>query len=401
MNDRSLLRDRDFALLATSIGVSALGDWLAALALMLHIQSSTDSGLAVATLLIALWAPSVVLAGHVGVLVDRVETTRLMAIVAAAQTVVAATLGFVDGTAWILVLSALLGVGFAITQSTEFALVPAIAGSRAKEANGHVETFRYVGFTVGPFLGGVLAATGGTEVAMLVNAATFAFVGIVALTLRTRRPAAAPAASEQPRARDGILQLFADRTLAVAMTVAFVSLLFMSSSIPADVFFAREVLGKGEIAFSVVYTAWTVGMILGALVLARRVPTASLVTAAFAAVVLQGLGKALPPLWLVYPFMLACYFAGGIGHGLKNVMFRTLIHERVPAERHGRAFAAYNGLRNAAELAALAAGGILVATVGARWTLLIAGGVSALAGVAGLALRPRAEARPESAVLAD
>ena len=91
-------------------------------------------------------------------------------------------------------------------------------------------------------------------------------------------------------------------------------------------FFAREVLGKGEIAFSVVYTAWTVGMILGALVLARRVPATALLTAAFAAVVVQGLGKALPPLWLVYPFMLACYFAGGIAHGLKNVMFRTLIH---------------------------------------------------------------------------
>src|ERR1044071_7950263 len=139
-------------------------------------------------------------------------------------------------------LSALLGVGFAITRSTEFALVPAIAGARTKEANGHVETFRYVGFTAGPFLGGVLAATGGTEVAMLVNAATFAVVGIVALTLRTRRRPAAPAESEQLRARDGILQLFADRTLAVAMTVAFVSLLFMSSSIPADVFFTREVL---------------------------------------------------------------------------------------------------------------------------------------------------------------
>jgi hypothetical protein len=27
-----------------------------------------------------------------------------------------------------------------------------------------------------------------------------------------------------------------------------------------------------------------------------------------------------------------------------------LIHERVPADRHGRAFAAYNGLRNSAEL---------------------------------------------------
>jgi hypothetical protein len=96
--------------------------------------------------------------------------------------------------------------------------------------------------------------------------------------------------------------------------------------------------------------------------------------------------------------MLVCYFAGGLGHGLKNVAFRTLIHERVPAAGHGRAFAAYNGIRNGAELAALAAGGLLVATVGARGTLVIAGGVAALAGVAGLLLLPKVAPRPEAAV---
>ena len=83
--------------------------------------------------------------------------------------------------------------------------------------------------------------------------------------------------------------------------------------------------------------------------------------------------------------MVVCYVVGGAGHGVKNVAFRSLIHERVPADRHGRAFAAYNGLRNSAELIALAAGGAFVAAVGARGTLLIAGGVSAAAGLAGLA----------------
>jgi hypothetical protein len=74
-------------------------------------------------------------------------------------------------------------------------------------------------------------------------------------------------------------------------------------------------------------------------------------------------------------------------------MFRTLIHERVPARLHGRAFAAYNGIRNAAELGALALGGVLVAALGARWTLLLAGGVAALAGLVGLAALPRLSAR--------
>jgi hypothetical protein len=65
-------------------------------------------------------------------------------------------------------------------------------------------------------------------------------------------------------------------------------------------------------------------------------------------------------------------------------MFRSLIHVRVPDHLHGRAFAAYNGIRNTAELGAFAAGGLLVATIGARGTLAYAGGLSALAGIIGI-----------------
>jgi predicted MFS family arabinose efflux permease len=173
------------------------------------------------------------------------------------------------------------------------------------------------------------------------------------------------------------------------MTVAFVSLLFMSASIPADVFFVKDVLGMGDGAFGLVYAGWTIGMILGALLISKRVPVTALAAVGFVAVAVQGSGKALTTLWLVFGFMLVCYFVGGVGHGVKNVMFRTLIHERVPARLHGRAFAAYNGIRNAAELGALALGGVLVAALGARWTLLLAGGVSAVAGLVGLMALPR------------
>jgi hypothetical protein len=70
-----------------------------------------------------------------------------------------------------------------------------------------------------------------------------------------------------------------------------------------------------------------------------------------------------------------------VAHGTKNVLIRTLIHERVPSSLHGRAFAAYNGLRNAAELVALVAGGVLVSTLGARWTMLLAGAIPMVAGL--------------------
>ena len=75
-----------------------------------------------------------------------------------------------------------------------------------------------------------------------------------------------------------------------------------------------------------------------------------------------------------------------VRHGLKNVASRTLIHTRIAPERHGRAFAAWNGVRNAAELGALAVGGAVVGALGPRPTLWLAGGLSALAGLTGLAV---------------
>ena len=106
-------------------------------------------------------------------------------------------------------------------------------------------------------------------------------------------------------------------------------------------------------------------MALGALVLARWFRT-SLAGAALAAIVVQSVGLALPTLWLVLAFALVSFMVGGLAHGLKNVLIRTLIHERVPERLHGRAYAAYNGLRNGAELFAMACGGLLVVAIGAR-----------------------------------
>jgi Na+/melibiose symporter-like transporter len=381
----SLLRNRDFRLVAGSVGLSALGDWVAIVALGLHVKEATDSGFAVAALWVCLFGPSVAVAGHVGLLVDRIEATRLLAAVSAVGAIAATAVALSEAVAPVLVLTALLGVVFATTQPAEFALVPLLAGERIQEANGQIETARYLGFGIGPLLGGLLFAAGGLELAMLVDAATFAAVAIAALTLRVRRrPAAIGEAERTPRARDGIAFLFGDRTLALVMVVAFGSLLFMSAVWVAELFFVEDVLGRGDVAYGTMLSIWTLGMALGAMLLSRRVAAAAVAATGLAAVAAQGAALALPALWLSFAFFLACSLLGGLAHGLKNVMFRSLIHIHVPDELHGRAFAAYNGIRNTAELGAFAAGGVLVAAIGARGTLAYAGGLSALAGLIGL-----------------
>ena len=313
------LRRRDVRLIVAAVGASAAGDFILWVPLTLHLQAMTDSGIAVAALFIALWAPVVVLAPVAGLLVDRLEARGLLLVVSLLQAAVAGAMAFaLDSEAAILALAA--------------------------------------------------------------------------LRLHARRQPQ-PAGDTLDRARDGVVYLFRDRTLALVLSVVFVSLLFMTASATAEVFFLREDLGVGDIVYGLVFTAWTMGMVAGALFVARRVPATAMGVGVLIAVAVQGAGLGLPTVWLVVPFGAAMWFVGGLGHGTKNVLARTLIQQRVPARLHGRAFAAYNGLRNGAEVVALAGGGVLVSAIGGRATLAIAGAVPVVAALVGLALFLRARAR--------
>jgi Na+/melibiose symporter-like transporter len=406
----ALLGKPDVRLIVGAVGISALGDFILWIPLTLQLQEMTDSGIAVAALFIALWAPVVVLAPVAGLLVDRFEARGVLLAASLVQMVIAASLALaLDSVAAILVLAALLGVGFAVAQPAEFALVPPVAGDdRLIEVNGLVETARYAGMTAGPVIGGVLAGVGGVDVAMLVNAGTFGVVALAALMLRTRRPPQPREEGDEPeRARDGVVYLFRDRTLGLALSVVFVSLLFMTASATAEVFFLKEDLKVSDAVYGLVFGAWTIGMVAGALVVARRVPAAGLALGVLVAVAVQGAGLGLPTVWLAVGFGAAMWFVGGVGHGIKNVLARTLIQQRVPHRLHGRAFAAYNGMRNGAELFALAGGGVLVAAIGGRATLALAGAIPVAAAAVGLILyagigrsapapaEPDAEPRPE------
>jgi MFS family permease len=351
----SPLRDHDVRLIVGAVGISALGDFLLWIPLTLRIQEIGGSGFAMAGLFLALWTPVVVLAPVAGLVVDRREARGVLLVASLAQMLVAAALAFaLDSIAAILVLAALLGTGFAFAQPAEFALVPVVArGHDLTQVNGLVETARYSGVALGPLLGGVLAGLGGTEVAMYVNAASFGVLAVAALLLHARRPpAAVPEGGHEERARDGIAYLFRDRTLAIAMSVLFLTLLFMTASVTAEVFFLKEDLEVSDALYGVIFGAWTAGMIVGALVVARRVPRTMLALAVLVATLVQGAGLGLPTAWLIPAFAGAMWFIGGTGHGTKNTLARTLIQERVPDRLHGRAFAAYNALRNGAELVA-------------------------------------------------
>ena len=387
-------------MVAAAIALSAMGDFVALIALGLRANEMWE-GFGVSVVFIALWAPAALLAGHAGLIVDRFETRSIAIAASLFQCVVTAVLAFANNSiAALLLLTALLGVGATIAQSAEFALVPVLAGRRPlARANGLVESARSLGFVVGPLAGGALAAAAGTRGALLVDAASFLAITAALASLAVRRQ---PVRTDQPpRASEGIELLFGERTLAIAIGAGTLTLVFMSASIPADFVYVTDNLGKSSLALGLVLTLWASAMLVGSLMLAPRVASSAVAVCALLAASLQGFSKFAAPFWMIFPFMCFCYLFGGLGHGAKNTLFRTLIHQRIAPERHGRAFAAYNGLRNGAELIALAAGGALVAAIGGPGTLWIAGGAAGFVGLAGAVALSTRGARQTAAARAN
>jgi MFS family permease len=380
----SALRIRDVRLIVGAVGISAFGDFLLWVPLALHIEAVTGSPLALSAFFLALFGPVVALGGVAGRLADRFENARLLWIVSLAQAAAVAAMALSTGSvAALIALAALVGVGVAIAQPAEFALVPAAAGGkRLTEVNGLVETARYAGAMLGPPLGGALAATGRIDIALWIDAATFLAVAAAGLLLHARRRPEL-AAGDRALAREGISALTADPALRVTLATAVAALLFFSMSITAEVFYVKDVLAAGDAVFGLLFTSWAAGMVVGAVALARRVPASALAVAALAAVAIQGAGLATAAggaLWAAF----VGFTLGGVAHGVKNVLVRTLIHERVAESVRGRAFGVYNAARNGAELSALALGGVLVGAIGAQAALLLSGAIPLAIGLAGL-----------------
>ncbi|HEY0698157.1 MAG TPA: MFS transporter, partial [Micromonospora sp.] len=178
----------DVHLAATAKGVSVCGDFLAATALALALQSAGAGGLAVSGLLIASTLPLVVLAPLTGRLVDRVDSRTLLVGSALAQAATCLALAYTSHPALLIALVALLACGLAVTQPTLSALLPAMVRRedlpRASAVNQSATT---IGVLVGPALAGLLVGEFGVRLPLLIDAGSYRARVLAGLLLRTRR----------------------------------------------------------------------------------------------------------------------------------------------------------------------------------------------------------------------
>jgi MFS family permease len=375
--------------------VSHVGDGVAVLALVLFVQQTRGTGVAVGGLLLAISLPRF-LGPLAGVVVDRVEQRSLMVACDLGQAVLFTAIVWLAPPFPVL----LVMVAGTATLDTLFgpagrSAVPALVRPELLlRANAWLGTSLNIRVAVGPVLGGLLVTLFGVRAALAMNAATFVVSAVILLRLPPLRAAARDEAG-------GFFKVGAEglryawrtpvvRTLVIAL---FLGVAFAAVDDVALVFLVRETLNRGSLVFGLVGGAYGVGMLAGSLGLSWRGTATAAGSLFVIGWILSGVGTILTgvaPLVVVAALGQA---VAGIGNGVGNIATDTLIQRAVPREMLGRIFGLVATAPFAGSTLAYAAGGILLDLTSPRTVFLI-GGVGVLVVLVPVLLMLRRE-RPD------
>jgi MFS family permease len=388
-----LRRASQFRLLFLATAGSAVGTYLAAVALTLHVYDLTRSGAWVAALLVADFLPIVVIGLTLGPLIDRLQRRRLMVAADLVRAAVFCSLPFVSSPAAIVALAAVAGVATGFFRPAVYAGVPNLVPDEddLTEANSLLSAVENASWMVGPLLGAALVATAGTSAAYLLNAATFLVSAVLVARISARG-----LQSETPLSRghwrdvrDGIELVLHTPQLRTVLIVWNVVIAGNAAVNVAEVVFAKESLGAGDLGFGTLAAASGVGLLVGSLVTPFVVGTVSMRLLYGASIALMAVGwgsaAAAPTLWAAVPLVVV----GTTGNGIALVCNQVLIQRGAPDKLRGRAVAVLMSSTYATLAVAMAAAGPLTNVLGARAMWALAGCIYLAAALVALALSRR------------
>jgi MFS family permease len=355
--------------------ISHVGDGIALLALVLLVQRTRGTGVAVGTLLLASSLPRF-LGPLAGVLVDRVEQRGLMIACDLGQVVVFSAIAWFSPSFPILLglvsVSAVLDTVFAPAGRSA---VPALVRpEQLLRANAWIGTSLNLQVALGPVLGGLLVDLFHERGALAVNAGTFLVSALVLLRLpRLRVPSEGEPGGFLAVGAEGLR--FAWRTPAIrALVIAlFLGVAFAAVDNVALVFLVKESLHGSPVAFGVVGGAYGVGMLAGSLGLSWKGTAMSVSLLLILGWVASGVGTLVTGVAPLLAIAILGQAVAGLGNGVENIAADTLIQQAVPREMLGRVFGLVATAPFAGSTIAFAAGGFLMDATSPRAVFAIAG----------------------------
>ena len=387
-----LAQNRDFKVLLSSQGVSALGDAVSFTALPLVVLALTGSGLAMGVVATLQTLPDLALAMIAGALADRNDRKRMMFLADAGRAILTALIpisAILAGPtmAVILIVAAPMSMLRSFFRAGYISSVPALVGrSQVGRANSFFEAIYSVGFIVGPAIAGVLATTIGPGPTLAIDAASFAVSALGLLFVRRdlRAPIDGHRGPLLADIREGIDFILAQPTLRVVIlfwgTVSVVSAPLVTA---LAVYVTRD-LRLPASALGAILAAYGVGTVSGALVTARsghRRPAPILLggTVVTGAMLIVMAGTA------SIPFFLASAVVAGVAQSIVLLTYITLRTNLSPDELLGRIGSTARTISLGLQPFGLLVGGVLIDATSGSTTIVLMG-LALIAASGGFAL---------------
>lgn len=271
------LRTRNFRLFFLGQLVSQTGTWVQSVAIIWVVLQMTGDGFALGMATAAQFLPVLVLGAWAGVVADRVDRHRFLLVTQVAFALVAVAftaLIFSDRLTLpaIYVLAALFGVVTALDNPSRRALVAElVAQPDVPNAVGLNSALMTGSRVIGPAVGGVLITTVGPEWCFALNAVTYLAV-LVALTRidRSQLRSAPPIARGRGQLREGFRYVWSRPELRLPLVLlTVIGTLSFEFQVTLPLLAERTFDGDAA-TFTLLYSAMSLGSVVGALMIARR-----------------------------------------------------------------------------------------------------------------------------------
>lgn len=377
----SLLRNVRFRRLWIGQGVSFVGDAVSTVALVVFIVQISGSASAVGGALVARLLPTLA-SPLAGVFADRLDRRAVLVTSDVARAALVFGLVFAENLATIYVLVFLMGLGRTFFYPTIRAAFPSVVGSGdLARANALVSGTFSVAETLGPALGGLIVATVGVEAAFVLDAATYLVSAAFLVRIPLPRAPRAGGAAFGRELRAGLGYLAGARVPLALVLGAFLTMMTINTTIPAEVFLAKETFGAGDFGYGLLVGLYGGGMVLGSALIGALGDSTRLLPFYFLSLFVSVLALATTGLSPTFALALIALTVLGVANGIDNVTTDTILQKRVPDELLGRVFSVRFLSYGAGEALAYPAGGLLVDAAGPRFTYLFAGVATAAAGL--------------------
>lgn len=398
----SSLRIRNYRLYFFGQSISVAGNWMQSVAAGWLTLQLTDNGALLGLIVAARYLPVLLLGPWGGVVVDRVDKLRLLAVTQSISTLLTAALG-------VLALTGLIDLWSLFALITVLGLVNVLDGPARQSLISNLvprellpnaialnSIAMNVSRVLGPAASGALIATVGVALCFLANAVSFVVVIVLLLLMRrTEFVGEKLAKKAKGQIREGFSYVARTPEMLLPLLLVAVTGTFTWEYPVSLPLLTTETFGQGAEAYGLALASLGVGCVIGGFITARAAePT----TASMSRIAVCWGGTMLvlgfaPTLWLAYVLLVPV----GVFAVMFNASAKTVLQLTAPSEMRGRVMSLWSmGWQGSTVIGAplIGAVGEALDARASVWTGGVAAGLFGL--LAMLWLRRRTRRRIES-----